>query len=178
EPTLLVSLDPFSMDLLFQPVRLVTSTVRRNEFAPSSRLKTLSYIDAIAAAREASAKDADDALMLNTPGNLASTTIANLFLLKGDRLITPALNQAILPGIMRRVLLDEASSLGLKPVERAIAPHELGEAEAVFLTNSLRLLRPVTALDGASIKTRDLGFLMERLCLLVTQQGARDPRLI
>lgn len=175
EPTLLVSLEPFVKDLLFQPVRLATSAIRRNEHAPSSRLKTLSCIDAIAAARDAAAKGAGDALMLNTAGHVASSTISNIFLLKGGQLITPALDQAILPGIMRRVLLDAS---GLRPVERAIVPAELAAADAVFLTNSLRFIRPVTALDGNPLGSRGLASLIERLCDLATRQCGHDPRLI
>ncbi len=177
-PTLLVSIDSFSKDLLFQPVRLATSSIRRNEQAPSSRLKTLSYIDNIAAAREAAAKGADDALMLNTAGNAASSTIANLFLVKGEQLITPSLDQAILAGIMRRVLLDEAADLGLRPVERTVAPFELKTADAVFLTNSLRFIRPVTELDGVAMGTRDLNFLVERLRDLAKHQGASSIPVI
>ena len=176
EPTLLASLDPFSNDLLFQPARLATSAVRRNEFAPSSRLKTLSYIDAIAAAR-AAAIGADDALMLNTAGGVASSTISNLFLIRGDLLITPSLEQAILPGIMRRILLDEAANLGLQAMERPVAPAELVTADAVFLTNSLRFIRPAAALDGNPLGARALDPLMDRLCNLAKQQCGRDPRL-
>lgn len=178
KPTLLASLDPFSKDLLFQPVRLATSAIRRNEHAPSSRFKTLSYIDNIAAAREAAAQGADDALMLNTAGHAASSTISNLFLIKGDQLITPSLDQAVLPGIMRGALLDAAASLGFTTVERPVAPAELAAAEAVFLTNSLRFIRPVTALDGRPLGTGTLAALIDTLCHLAKQQCGRDPRLI
>ena len=175
EPTLVVNLDPFATGLLFQPVRLATCPIRRNEYAPSSRLKTLSCIDAIAAARHAAAQGADDALMLNTSGNAASSTIANIFMLKGDQLITPALDQAILPGIIRSVLL---SSPKLKMIERIVKPSELATAEAVFLTNSLRLVRQVIALDNIPLGTRSLAPLIEYLCELARQQCGQDPRLI
>jgi branched-chain amino acid aminotransferase len=178
KPTLLASLDPFSKELLFQSVALATSTIRRNETAPSSRLKTLSYIDNIAAARIAVAKGVGDALMLNTAGNAASSTISNLFLIKDNQLITPSLDQAVLPGIMRRVLLDAAPGLGLNPLERPVAPAELIAAQAVFLTNSLRFIRPVTVLDGLPLRTRDLGSLIDTLCDLAKQHCGRDPRLI
>ncbi|MEQ1522750.1 MAG: aminotransferase class IV, partial [Aestuariivirga sp.] len=116
-PSLLITLDEFAAKNFFQPCRLKVSQVRRNEFAPSSRLKTLSYIDGIVAAREV-AGEANDALMLNTTGHVASATVANIFALQGDALITPSLDQGILPGITRRVLLDHAKELGLTPVER------------------------------------------------------------
>ncbi|MEQ1524409.1 MAG: aminotransferase class IV, partial [Aestuariivirga sp.] len=146
-PSLLITLEEFSARNFFQPCRLKVSQVRRNEFAPSSRLKTLSYIDGIAAAREV-AVDADDALMLNTSGHVASATVANIFVLRGDELITPSLDQGILPGIMRRVLLDHAKKLGLKSVERAVPLEDLVRADAVFLCNSLRFIRPFTTLNG------------------------------
>jgi branched-chain amino acid aminotransferase len=177
-PSLLVTLDPLPRGFLLQPVKLATSAVRRNEFAPSSRLKTLSYADAAAAAREASALGADDALMLNTAGKAASSTIANLFLLKGSELITPDLSQGILAGIMRRAVLDLAPRLGLDPVERAVRPDELASAEAVFLTNSLRLIRPVTGLDGRTLGNRPLDEIANALCASAKSQCGSDPRLI
>jgi branched-chain amino acid aminotransferase len=124
-PSLLITLDEFAGKNLFQPCRLKVSQVRRNEFAPSSRLKTLSYIDGIAAAREV-AGQADDALMLNTSGHVASATVANIFALLGDELITPSLNQGILPGTTRRILLNHAKKLGLKPVVQEPAPYQAG----------------------------------------------------
>jgi branched-chain amino acid aminotransferase len=177
-PSLMATLDPLPRGFLLQPVRLATSAIRRNEFAPSSRLKTLSYADAVAAAREAAASGADDALMLNTSGKAASSTIANLFLLKGQELVTPDLFQGILPGIMRRAVLDLAPELGLTPVERAVRPEELTTADAVFLTNSLRLIRPVMELDGGALGQRPLEAIVNALCARVKTQCGSDPRLI
>jgi branched-chain amino acid aminotransferase len=125
---------------------LAISTIRRNETAPSSRLKTLSYMDNIAAAREVTAR-ADDALMLNTVGHVASTTIGNLFLLKGSNLITPSLDQGILAGITRGKILSLARGLGLTPLETAVRVDDLFSADAVFRCNSLRLATPVTKVD-------------------------------
>jgi len=176
-PSLLITLDEFAAKNLFQPCRLKVSQVRRNEFAPSSRLKTLSYIDGIAAAREV-AGDADDALMLNTSGHVASPTIANIFLLQGDELITPSLDQGILPGITRRILLDHAKKLGLKPVERAVPLEDLVRADAVFLCNSLRFIRPVSMLNGEPLGKGSLDRLIEGLGGLAKKQCGIDPRTL
>ncbi len=176
-PSLLITLDEFAAKNLFQPCRLKVSQVRRNEFAPSSRLKTLSYIDGIAAAREVAA-DADDALMLNTSGHVASATVANIFVLQGDELITPSLDQGILPGITRRVLLDHAKKLGFKPVERAVPLEDLVRADAVFLCNSLRFIRPVTTLNGEPLGKGSLDRLIEGLGGLAKKQCGIDPRTL
>lgn len=176
-PSLLMTLDGFDAGNLFQHCRLKVSAVRRNEYAPSSRLKTLSYIDGIAAAREVAA-DAEDALMLNTHGHIASSTVSNIFLLRGNELITPSLNQGILPGITRRVLLDNARKMGSVPVERTVSLEDLFRADAVFLCNSLRFLRPVTALNGEPLGKRQLDHLKDGLSALAKKHCGIDPRAL
>jgi branched-chain amino acid aminotransferase len=176
-PSLLITLDEFAPQNLFQPCRLKVSQVRRNEFAPSSRLKTLSYIDGIAAAREVVA-DADDALMLNTRGHVASSTVANIFLLHGNELVTPSLNQGILSGITRRVLLDSARSLGFSPIEKTVLLEDLFRADAVFLCNSLRLIRPVMKLNGEPLGKGSLDELIEGLGALAKKHCGIDPRAL
>jgi branched-chain amino acid aminotransferase len=172
-----MTLDGFDAKNMFQPCRLKVSTVRRNESAPSSRLKTLSYIDGIAAAREV-ASDADDALMLNTHGHVASSTVANIFLLQGNELITPSLNQGILPGITRRVVLENAKRMGIAPVEKAVSLEDLFRADAVFLCNSLRFLRPATTLNGEPLNKRSIDDLRDRLGAMAKKQCGSDPRAL
>ncbi len=174
-PSLLITLDEFAAKNLFRPCSLKVSQVRRNEFAPSSRLKTLSYIDGIMAAREVAA-DADDALMLNTSGHVASSTVANVFALHGDALITPSLDQGVLPGITRHILLDK--KLGFKPVERAVPLEDLVRADAVFLCNSLRFIRPVTTLNDEPLGKGSLERLIEGLGTLAKRQCGIDPRTL
>jgi len=172
-PSLLVSMSPWIKGMLFAPAKLVTSTIRRNETSPASRLKTLSYIDNILAAREAAAASCDDALLLNSKGQVAATTIANVFLLKNFRLTTPPLSAGILPGIARRKLLTLTQA-----EEREITLGELHEAEALFLTNSLRLVRPVHTLDGRNFRHADEASVryFEQLCASVVAETGFDPR--
>jgi branched-chain amino acid aminotransferase len=140
-------------------------------------LKTLSYIDGIAAAREV-AGDADDALMLNTRGHVASSTVANIFLLQGSELTTPALAQGILPGITRRALLDNTKRMGFTPIEKTVSLEDLFRAEAVFLCNSLRFVRPVTELNGEPLGKRSLDDLKDGLSMLAKQHCGIDPRAL
>jgi len=114
--------------------------------------------------------------MLNIDGNAACSTIANLFVLKDGRLITPARDQAILTGVMRQVLIAAAAHIGILTEERAVEPAELLAADAVFLTNSLRFIRPVTALDQQPLSAFDLSNLMAALSDAARLQCGRDPR--
>jgi branched-chain amino acid aminotransferase len=167
-PSLLITLATFDPQAVPKTITLATSRIRRNETAPSSRLKTLSYIDAIAAAREISGR-ADDALMLNTAGHVASTTIGNLFLLKGKQLLTPAATQGILPGIARAKLLQGAGALGLEAQEAMLTLNDIHAADAVFRTNSLRLVTQVTMLDGKVLGQGSIEFIRDRLVSLLEE---------
>jgi branched-chain amino acid aminotransferase len=148
KPTLVGTLDPFDGQQRFQSVKLMTSAIRRNLNSPASRMKTLSYMDNVLAAREAAAAGADDALMLNSAGRVASSTIANIFFEKEGALITPALSEGILPGVMRAAVIRAVKQLGVQVREKQIKPADIATADGLFLTNSLRFIRPVAMLDG------------------------------
>lgn len=150
-PTVIVALAPFNPALVGEPTTLVTVSVRRNAGSPASRLKALPYLDNVLALKEAVAAGARDALMLDTAGRVACASVANVFLVRGDRLETPPETDAVLPGITRRLVLDLAPALGLDAVERSLTPDDLSAADGVFLTNSVRLVQPVTALDARSL---------------------------
>jgi branched-chain amino acid aminotransferase len=158
-PNLLISRNLFDVGKQPQSLRLSVSKIRRNETAPSSRLKTLSYIDDIAAAREV-ASIADDALMLNTAGHVASTTVGNIFLLRGSELITPQLDQGILAGITRAKILEFSD---WKTKEAMVSLNDILTADAVFVTNSLRLATPVSTLDGETLGKLSVQDIKNRL---------------
>jgi branched-chain amino acid aminotransferase len=157
--SLLISLLPFDASKFPQSVSLATSTIRRNETAPSSRHKTLSYIDNVAAAREAVGK-ADDALMLNSAGHVACSTVGNVFYVKFDELVTPRDGQGILPGIARAKILEHAA---FKARQDIVTLDDLYSADAVFLTNSLRLVTPVTRLDDKALGTQSVQHIKDYL---------------
>lgn len=146
-PTLIGTLQPFDVSLRFQAVALMTTAIRRNLQSPASRIKTLSYIDNVLAAREATAAGMDDALMLNTAGRVACATIGNVFLEIDGVLITPSLKEGILPGIMRDVVITRAKQMGVTVRERQVRASEIAKADAMFVTNSLRFLRSASRCD-------------------------------
>ncbi len=86
--------------------------------------------------------------MLNTDGRLACAAAANLFWIARGRLFTPALTCGVLDGVMRSAVAAAARARGVEVEEVCAAPDVLREADALFLTNSLIGLRPVSALDG------------------------------
>jgi branched-chain amino acid aminotransferase len=144
----LATLQPFDEALRFQPVKLAVVGTHRNTNSMSSRVTSLSYVDNILAAREANMLGAEDAVMLNTAGRVACTAIGNIFVETSDTLLTPSLSEGILPGILRLEVIKLAKLLGVKVKESKISLSQLRAADAIYTTNSLRFLRPVSRLDG------------------------------
>lgn len=176
-PTIAVTRAPWSPALLGQKLRLATATAPRNERSPSANLKALGYLDHILAAREAAANGADDALILNTGGRIACTTIANIFALRDNRLVTPPLREGCLPGVVRALVLEIAPTLKLDVDEAPLRPSDLREADAVFATNSVRFIRRVTTLNGIALPDRvALARLEAALFARVAAECGVDPR--
>ncbi len=140
-PTMLITAAPAAARV--SPARLVVATVtRRNEHSPLARIKSLNALDNILARQEAAQRDADDAILLNTRGRVAETTVANLFAVIDGALVTPPVADGALPGITRHRVLAAKMA-----VERSLHRHDLDRASAVVLTNSLGL-RAAVSLDG------------------------------
>ncbi len=132
----------------FAPAKVITASVRRNEGSPLSQIKSVNYGDNLLAFQEAEWAGADDALMLNNKGHAACTTTGNLFILKDGKLYTPPLEDGVMDGITRALLIENHA------VEiRSVDPAELFKADAVFLTNSIRGIQPIIELDGQTLHT-------------------------
>jgi aminodeoxychorismate lyase len=145
-PRLVVTAAPSPATL--EPASLVIASIRRNADSPASRLKTLSYLDNVLARRESRAAGADEAVMLNTAGEVACAAAANLFWVRDGRLCTPALDCGVLDGIVRSQILQMAAGMGVGVSEERAAAETLGSAEAIFLTNSLIGVRAVSRLGS------------------------------
>lgn len=147
-PRLIVQAVPY--DPPTGPVTLAIARVRRNDRSPASRLKTLSYLDNVLARAEARAAGAEEALMLNTAGEIACAAAANVFWIRHDEVFTPDLACGVLDGIIRRQVIAACHALGL-PVHEVFAnPGRLAGAP-MFLTNSLMGVRAVASLNGQAL---------------------------
>ncbi len=140
------------------PIRaVIATTTRRNEHSPLTRCKCINYLDNILARLEAAKRGADDALLLNTAGRLAGTTIANLFLVIDGALVTPPVADGALPGVMRGEVVTAAGA-----GERSLKPEDLARASEAFVTNCLGI-RALVSVDGAPMGDGRPGPVFERM---------------
>ncbi|MGI9504809.1 MAG: aminotransferase class IV [Geminicoccaceae bacterium] len=157
EPRIIVSAHPAMPARIWQPLRLALTEIRRNETSPTSRHKCLAYADAILALHEAIDRGANEVLFRNMAGHVACCATGNLFILDAGILKTPPLADGVLAGVLRQAILELAPAASLKPLEERLTVSDLKTADAVFMTNSLHLIAPVTALDTAPLTMRGLG---------------------
>ncbi|MDA8335317.1 MAG: aminotransferase class IV [Peptococcaceae bacterium] len=160
---------PYGPDDYERGFTVALSGSPRNEKSFLTGLKTLNYLENLLAREKARREGRDEVLFLNTAGALAETSAANIFLVRGNRLVTPAADQGLLPGIMRGLVLELAGEAGLGPEERPVGLRELSTADEVFLTNSLLGVMPVVEAAGQRLAgpgklTARLGRLVEEAC--------------
>ena len=112
-----------------------------------------------------------------TAGLVACAGTGNLFAVIEDVLVTTAREEGALPGIVRGEILRIAARLGVSAEARALPPEELARARAVFVTNSLRFVAPVTAIGARAIPSREhplVTDVSEALRRAVAESAAED----
>lgn len=111
-------------------------------------IKHLNRLEQVLAQLEVTAAGVDEGLMLDAAGELVSAVAGNVFVVRAGRLLTPDLRHCGVKGVMRAQVLRIAAELGIAVRETALQPQELSTADEVFLTNAVRGLRPLVALDA------------------------------
>jgi aminodeoxychorismate lyase len=165
-PTVMVTVKPFpepTARWASEGLRAVTASIRRNSSSPVTRVKSLNYLECILAKQAARAAGADEAVFLDTEGNLAEATAWNLFLVGGGRLLTPSDAGPILPGVTRAIVLRLAREAGIPCEEGVYPPARLDQSSEAFLSNSLYGVMPLAGIDGRSVGERAPGPVTQRL---------------
>ena len=150
-PTVVITVAPppaFGSAIYDVGLRARVASGRRNEFAMTAGLKTLAYIDSVAAMIEARNAGADEVLFLDTRGHCSEASASNLFAVVNGRLLTPPISCAALPGITRAAVIELAATLDRPVDEQPIDMRALLTASEAFLTSSLRGIAPLVEVDG------------------------------
>ena len=97
-------------------------------------------------------------LIVDDDGSVLEAAWANIWLVEGERIVTPAADGRLLSGVTRSLLLERAPALGLAASTEPISVARARKAEALFLTSSLRYA-VTAAIDGGSSPHRDSPFV-------------------
>ncbi|MDN5822825.1 MAG: aminodeoxychorismate lyase [Arthrobacter sp.] len=131
--------------------------------------KTLSYAVNMAALRHAHTLGAEDVIFTSSDGRVLEGPTSTVLLatrVNGvKQLVTPMVETGILPGTTQGAIFAAAEAAGWTLGYGPLEPADLFDADAVWLVSSLRLLAPVTSIDGTPI-SRDRALGTELAALL------------
>jgi branched-chain amino acid aminotransferase len=162
-PTIALAISPLAPPDSPRPLVAAMASARRNEYALTANIKSLSYTESVLALAQAKTAGADDAIFLDTAGHVSEATASNLFALIDGTLVTPALSCGVLPGITRAAVLELAPALDLNTSEREMHEAELALASEIFLTSSIREIAPVVRITTTAIGTGRCGPVTQKL---------------
>jgi branched-chain amino acid aminotransferase len=127
------------------PAVLATVPWARNERSAVTGAKTTSYAENVVALAFAHQRGAEEALFLDTRGNVCEGTGTNVFWVQDGRIVTPALTTGCLAGVTRGLVVEWC---GAQDIEATF--DELARAAEVFVTSSTRDVQAVRAIDGVT----------------------------
>jgi branched-chain amino acid aminotransferase len=128
-----------------------------------SNCKTNNYLPYFMGALHAKENHCNDAIILNSEGNVCDSTIANIFYIKDNIVHTPLLTQGCVAGVMRKFLIDKIRVLGFTVYEKVVTKNDLLLADEVFLSNSIYNIRWVGGLENKNYTNETIWKIADEL---------------
>jgi branched-chain amino acid aminotransferase len=144
-------------------VRLMVREHGRHAASPLAGVKTISWLDSVWAAGEAQREGFDEVVLLNERNEVSECTAANIFALKGEKVVTPPLSSGCLEGVTRGILMEIASEAGTSVVEQTLRLDDLYGADEVFVTSTNRNVIGVKEIAGHTIAGGNTGVITQKL---------------
>jgi branched-chain amino acid aminotransferase len=155
-------------------VRLFTSTVRRPPpDTLDQRLNSHSKLHEVVALLQALEAGADEALMLDPTGAVATCNATNFFVVRRGEVWTST-GHYNLNGITRRMVIELCKADGIPVSERPFSLTDVYDADEAFVTGTFGGLTPVIGVDGRTIGSGGMGPTTRRLNDLYAEAVARS----
>jgi branched-chain amino acid aminotransferase len=147
-----------------QGLRAIVSSFTRNHPNATMTKAKISgnYVNSVLAKTDAQRQGFDEAIMLDPEGYVSECTGANLFVVRGNRLVTPP-TDAILEGITRSTVEALATDLGLTVQESRLSRDHLYVADEVFVCGTAAEVVGVAEIDSRRIGAGATGPITRRI---------------
>lgn len=119
-----------------------------------STIKTTNKITNVLASIYAKENELDNCVLLNERKHVVESINGNIFVVKGNVIKTPPLEEGCVKGIMRKKIiemLNKNDDFILK--QEAISPFELQKADEIFISNAIVGIQPITNYKKTTFKT-------------------------
>jgi branched-chain amino acid aminotransferase len=153
-------------------VKLFTVHVRRGDPAvQDQKINSHSKLNCILASIQATQAGADEALMLDPHGFVATCNSTHFFIVRKGEVWTSS-GRYNLGGITRAVVLEVAREAGMPAFEKDFSLTDVYGADEAFVTGTFAGIVPVREVDGRTLECR--GPMVERLQQLYRERVERD----
>jgi len=153
-------------------LKLFTVHVRRGDPAvQDQKINSHSKLNCILASIQATQAGADEALMLDPHGFVATCNSTHFFIVRKGEVWTST-GKYCLGGITRGLALEIAREAGIAAIEKDFSLTDVYGADEVFVTGTFAGIVPVREIDGRQLDCR--GPVVERLQRLYADRVARD----
>ena len=130
-------------------------------------IKSISLLGNVMHYQQGHSKGDGEILLYNENNELTECGACNAYIVKDGVVATPPLDNQILPGITRLLLLDVLQADGSIPVEeRVITMDEVWDADEVWISSSSKEVVPVVKLDGKPVGDGKPGPIWEKAAKL------------
>ncbi|MCK4401446.1 branched-chain-amino-acid transaminase [bacterium] len=155
KPSIIIIVNKIALypaELYKKGMEIITASTQRTPVsALNPQIKSMNYLNNILANIEAVNAGANEALMLNSSGNVVECSGDNIFIYRNGTLITPPTSTGALDGITRRIVMKIAEQEGLSVKELIFSKYEVYTSDECFLTGTAAELIPVVKVDGRDI---------------------------
>ena len=161
-----IFLTPMNRFLQADRLSVCISSFRRiSDNVIPTRIKAIGgYVNSALATFEAVQNGYDEAIFLKEDGNVCEGPGENIFMVKGNKLITPALSDGILEGLTRELVIKIAKEeLGMEIYERSIARSELYSADELFFSGTAVEVSCITSVDKRVVGNGDHGEVYKKI---------------
>ena len=167
-------------ELLARGISLFTVHVRRTGPADQDpKLNSHSKLNDILACIQATQAGADEALMLDDRGFVATCNSTHFFIVRGGEVWTSS-GGFCLRGITRGAVIDVGRTGGVPVIERDFSLFDVYSADEAFVTGTFAGLSPVVSVDGRTLPKRGTaedasGPVTRQLRALYRDRIAQEP---
>ena len=148
-PTVFGFASPLTVSSQPKPLKISSAEDKRWR---RCNIKSTALLGNIIHFQQGQAEGRDETLLYNGAGEITEGSASNAFIIKDGVVATPPLDNQVLPGVTRRMLLDMLRKDGSAQIEeRLVTMQEARAAHEIWMTSSSKDVAPVVELDGKPV---------------------------
>lgn len=120
----------------------------RKDFSAISSLKTINALPYVLAGVFRKENQLDECILLNSQNNIVESISSNVFLVKDNKVYTPAITEGCIDGVMRKVIIELLKKKKITLIESKLPVELLHHSDEIFLTNTIKGIQSVVGIGN------------------------------